>query len=115
AQRIGFDGESIDRAHATAQRDRIALVTVAIRIRVVDEAAGEHRRRRAQARLEAIGRLVAVIRAEPRALESEVDARAEFAQVVRACAEAEMRPHAALRATREDLDDAADRVGAVKA
>jgi hypothetical protein len=62
AQRIGFDGESIDRAHATAQRDRIALVTVAIRIRVVDEAAGEHRRRRAQARLEAVGRLVAVIR-----------------------------------------------------
>src|SRR5690606_27539813 len=104
-----------DRAQAGAQRHRVLLVAVAVRVGRVHAAAGEHRRADAAARVDAVGALVAGVHAEPGARAAPVQAGAGFAEVVAARTQVRTGLQAFARAAGEHLDDAADGFAAVQA
>src|SRR5690606_38626166 len=115
AQQARTAAPAIARVEAGAQRDRVVLVAVAVRVGLVHAAAGEHRGGDAAAGVDAVAGLVAGIHAEPRPLAADVEARAHFAQAMAAGAGMETGVHAFARAAGEHLDDAADGPAAVQA
>src|SRR5690606_16330273 len=115
AQHVRVRAPAGDRAQAGAQRHRVLLVAVPVRVGRVHAASGEHRRADAAAGVDAVGALVAGVHAEPGTRAAPVQAGAGFAEAVAARPEMRARVQAFARAAGEHLDDAADGLAAVQA
>ena len=113
AQPLDFGIELLTQRVATAQRQRVVLV--AVEIGFFGETAGEDREAGAAAGIDAIAGLVRVVGAEPATLAATAKAGAEFAQLMAAGADAQVRGVTGPVATGEDLDHAADGFGAIQA
>ena len=113
AQRAAFQGPGIAELAAAAQAGR--TVAIAVTVGLVGEAARAPAGRGAVAGVDAVGAQEGEIGAEPAALATQAQPGAGFAQAVAAGADHCPRLQATVFAAGEDLDHAADGIGAVQA